>query len=244
MRTLLALALLTCLASGCWRPTPIGYWSTDAYYPSRSHFRVLYDGPADSRSVLAGWTPMHFARNHGRPTTALGNVWSHTRRFEYDPGDTGRPRHVVDEQHDLSLQHADASRIQVWTEPLGVREAGFDLGEMVVALAAVTARDRPVDVTIAEHARVSVDGEEAHQVFFEVRDQRPVAAGITRMPIRSCLIAVRPSRRWIPAGSTESPTEGVPMLVFFMITADASVFDARYAEFEALLRRTDFRSDS
>jgi hypothetical protein len=218
MRLLPALLLLV-LLSGCWRPTPIGYWTADAYYPSRSHFRILYDGPSDSRSLAAGWTAMSFARANGRPTTALGNAWSHTRRYAYDPGDTGRPRYVIEERQDLSLQHSDASRIEVWTEPLGAREAGFDLGEMVVALATVSARDRPLDLTIAEHARITVDAEEGHQVFFELRDQRPVAAGITLMPVRSCLVAVRPSRRWIPAGSTESPTDGMAMLVFFMTHA-------------------------
>lgn len=240
MRTLPSLALLVALcAAGCWRPSAVGYWTEDAYYPARSHYRVFYTD--DERILLSGWTATAFARENGRPTTALGNVWSHTRAVEYDPGDTGRPARVIEERSDLSLSHTDGSRIEAWTEPLTPREAGFDLGEMVVALATLTARDHPLDLSIAEHARVTVDGVEGHQVFFEVRHSQPVAAGITLIPTRNVLIVVRPSRRWVPGGSTANEHDGMPMAVFFFLSASADVFDARYAELEALLARVDFR---
>jgi hypothetical protein len=240
MKVLLFIALCV-VASGCYRPTRVGYWSDTAYYPSRSHYRIGFDGPPGSREIIAGWTASNFVRRDGRPTTALGHRYVNTRRFEYDADDSGRIRYVIDEARDLSLVHPDRSRIELWTEPVTRTVASYDLGEIVVALATLAVRDRPLDLSIAEHARVSLDGQEAHQAFFEVRDQRPVAPGLVHIPMRSCLVVVRPTRRWVPAGSHEPTEDGMAMLVFFMITADAEHFDARYAEFEAMLRRVDFR---
>lgn len=237
----LVLASVLALGAGCYRPSAIGYFDETAYYPARGHYRVGFDGPDGSRVLLRGWTLTDFARRDGVPTTAIGNVSSHTQRFNYDPDDTGRSRLVIDETRDLRLAHDDGSRILMWTEPLTRAASTFDLGEMVVALAMASVARSNMTVTIAEHAPVSLDGQPAHQVFFEVVDPTPLATGIRRMPIRNCLVAVRPDRRWIPNGSTEDPSEGMPMVVLMVLSADADRFDARYAEWEALLGRIDFR---
>lgn len=242
MRALVCLALLTAaVISGCYPPSAVGYWDAHAYYPSRSHYRVLYAGPPDSRVLApAGWVATAFARDRGRPTTALRD-WSHLRRYEYDPESTGRVRSVLDERRDLALAHDDGSRIEAWTQPVSRVGASRDLADIVVGIVISGIRDRPVTATLAEHARVLLDGEVGHQVFFELAESVPGAPGLRVVPVRGCLVAVRPVRRWVPGGSTTSAADGMSMLVFFLLTADADVFDARYAEFEDLLRRVDFR---
>jgi hypothetical protein len=236
----LVATLFGVVAAGCFRPSPVGYFDRFAYYPSRSHYRVLFAGAEDSREVAsAGWVMSDFARDDGRPTTAMAS-WGRLQRFEYDPESTGRISYVLDERSDLSLLHDDGSRIETWTQPVSRVAAGRDLADIVVGIVISGIRNRPITATIAEHARVLIDGETGHQVFFELADATPGPSGVRVIPLRACLIAVRPMRRWVPGGSTADPGEGMSMFVFFFLTADADVFDARYADFEDLLRRVDF----
>jgi hypothetical protein len=181
-----------------------------------------------------------FSRDHGRPGSALRS-WGRLQRYEYDPEGTGRVRYVLDERSDLSLEHSDGSRIETWTTPVGRVGASRDLADLLVGIVIAGVRNRPVTATIAEHATVTIDGETGHQIFFELVESAPAATGVRVIPLRACLIAVRPSANWVPGGSTVEPGEGMSMLVFFFLTASADVFDARYAEFDDLLGRVDFR---
>jgi hypothetical protein len=81
---------------GCYPPTPVGYFDRHAYYPSRSHYRVLFSGPEDSREIVPpAWVMTAFSRDGGRPGSALRS-WGRLQRYEYDPEGSGRVRYVLE----------------------------------------------------------------------------------------------------------------------------------------------------
>lgn len=255
--TALALAMLaTC--SGCFSRHRAGWWSDDAFYTSRQHYRVRYSDPAGAdRLVLApGWRLDNFRLDgRGRPLEALasGETVLHVDRDSDGRIDlrTRQPR------YELHFQHLEHDAV-IWshTGPLERIDAERSLESMlrivVDAFAEESARvgkGELADATRRRGVRIVEEGAASFQssagepvqargVVFEVVDL-DMAGPDAVLGLVELLIA-RPRDTWSPGGGPGSPQDP-PMVVFFGFAARADEFPTLRRDFHDLLGRVDFK---